>query len=744
MFIAHSPAQDGGPPQPLFREASGVEAHAAAVARMAGDFAEAFGSGPLARWLGWWHDAGKVAPDVQAYLRGETGAARGPDHSSAGMLAAWDALQPLAFNVAGHHGGLMDSPRLRDREAAKRAEARVAEALATAQPILRDLAPEARSADVPSFVRGPLAAELWVRMLHSALVDADCLDTERWFEAEKHALRERDHDLAPLWDALRTAQGALIADSCGDVNAARAEVYRACVDAAELPPGVFRLTVPTGGGKTRSAMAFALRHALAHDLRRVIVALPYTSIIEQNADVCRALFRANPEAVLEHHSAAATRETPGRADGAELRDRLAAENWDAPIVVTTTVQLLESLFANKNSRLRKLHRVARSVVILDEVQTLPGRLLAPTLDMLRTLAESYGVTVLLCTATPPALAQREGFAGIGPVRDIIRTPEALFRRLKRVEVTVAPEKWTWTRASGEMRSAHQALAVLNTKKDALALLAEMEGAEGVFHLSTLLCGAHRRAALAEVRRRLGAGEPCRLVATQVIEAGVDVDFPLVLRARGPLDRVIQAAGRCNREGTMEGFGRVVVFDPEEGTMPPGEYATATGHFDQVVRKASGAPDFDDPALVEAYFALLYQDLDLDENKIQPGPGYKGTRSQMLYEQTAEAYRLIDDDAVPVVVDYDGPPEAVQAREDALDRVRHTGRASRRDFRALQPFVVSLRKWAHENAEQRKLCHEIVPGLWRWTGSYHAPTPTSGRGLIDREFFLTATADGTVI
>lgn len=743
--MSRSIAHSGQPPQPLFESHGGIEAHAAAVARLAGGFAQAFGSRTLAEWLGWWHDAGKVAEDVQCYLRGETDAARGPDHSSAGMLAALDAPAPLAFNVAGHHGGLQDDTNgggrnMRSRIERAQSEPRIVDALAAARPLLRGKAPEIGPADVPAFVRDPLAMELWLRMLHSALVDADCLDTEAFREPERPALRQRDGDLGPLWDALDADQQRLMAGSRGDVNAARAHVYRACVAAADLAPGVFRLTVPTGGGKTRSAMAFALRHALAHGQRRVIVALPYTSIIEQNADVYRQLFEGvNPDAVLEHHSAVASRERAGEDSDAETRDRLAAETWDAPVVVTTTVQLLESLFANRNSRLRKLHRIARSVVVLDEVQTLPGRLLAPTLHVLRALAEDYGVTVLLCTATPPAVAQREGFEGIGPVTEIIDDPAALFRRLKRVEITVAAEPWSWAHAAREMRTERQALAVLNTKKDALALLDELGAADGVFHLSTLLCGAHRRAVLAEVRRRLAADERCWLVSTQVIEAGVDVDFPLVLRARGPLDRVIQAAGRCNREGKRE-TGRVVVFTPEDGGMPPGEYTTATGQFDALVAEAGGSVDFDDPAVVERYFRLLYGALDTDAREVQD------KRRRLLFEQTAAAYRIIEDEAVPVVIAYDGTPDACRQRDAALGRIRRFGTVARRDFRALQPFVVSLRERAHLQAVERGLCQEVAPGtgVWEWTGSYNAPTPTTGRGLVDEAFFLTDTVSGSVI
>lgn len=718
-LIAHSSPTDGLPDQPLFDAVDGVEAHSANVARRAGEFAAAFGSERVAEWLGWWHDAGKVAPDVQAYLHGETGAKTGPDHSSAGMLAAADlgVLWPLAFNIAGHHGGLSDQDALRSRIERKRGEARVVEALAAARPLLAGHA--AKPEGVPPFVTDEHAAELWLRMLHSALVDADCLDTEAFRDPAAAALRARDGDLAPLWDALSAAQEARIAGASGDVNAARAEVYRACVAAADGPPGVYRLTVPTGGGKTLSALAFALRHALRHGQRRVVVALPYTSIIEQNADVYRALFAGvNPDAVLEHHSAAPP---PDEEDGpAEVRARLAAETWDAPVVVTTTVQLFESLFARHNGRLRKLHRIARSVVVLDEVQTLPVRLLDPTLSVLAALARDYGTTVLLCTATPPALATRDGFAGFEAVTEVAPDPAGLFRRLARVEYTVAAEPWTWAQAAAEVAGAAQVLVVLNTKRDALALLDALGGAGSgpgtpdVLHLSTLLCGAHRRSVLADVRERLRDGRPVRLVSTQVVEAGVDLDFPLVMRARGPLDRIIQAAGRCNREGRMA-RGRVVVFEPAEGHLPPGEYRTATDLL-QTVLGETGTPDFDDPDLVERYFRRLYDTLHRDP------AGVQDLRRRLLFEQTAAAYRLIEDDAVPVAVPYGDAA-------DVLRRIERAGYATRADFRALQPVLVSLREREHQTAVRDLLCEPVAEGVWRWLGAYDAPAEGGGRGLV---------------
>ncbi len=727
------------------------------MAARAREFAAAFDSGVVAEWLGWWHDAGKVDEEVQRYLRGETNRERGPDHSSAGMLAAADLghLWPLAFNVAGHHGGLMDEANdgannLRARIERKREDPRVVAALEDVRPFLAGQAPEIGAEDVPAFAKhSKHAMELWLRMLHSALVDADWLDTEAFMQPEKAATRERAAgDLTALGTALRDRlereQDDLIERHRGttDVNAARAEVYQACLRQAEEPQGVYSLTVPTGGGKTRSVMAFALRHAFEHELRRVVVALPYTSIIEQNAADYRDLLGA--EHVLEHHSAVVFKEHEEPTE-AERRARLAAENWDAPVVVTTTVQLLESLFASQNRRLRKLHRLARSVIVLDEVQTLPPRLLDPTLDMLRALVRDYGVTLVLCTATPPALGARDGFPGFEDVTEIVPDPKALARRLRRVEYEVEEdEAWDWPRVAAEMLTEPQALAVLNTKKDALALLDALPTDAAALHLSTRLCGAHRRAVLEEVHRRLGEDKPIRLVATQVVEAGVDIDFPLVLRALGPLDRIVQAAGRCNREGKLKNengqprLGRVVVFRPAEGGLPPGAYKAGADEALTLIREFVRL-DLGDPDTALMFFRRLYGVLELDQDNVQ------GHRRHLRFEQTARAYRLIREEDVPVVVRYDADAEAAERREAVLREVERKGFADRDDFRALQPFAVGLREREHQQAVGIGDCYEVVPGVWRWTGGYDAgPDGRSGRGLNAGIPLLTDRAEGTVL
>ena len=724
-LIAHSAPEDGGEPQSLHD-------HAKNVAEMAAEFAAPFDSEEIALWLGWWHDAGKADAGIQAYLQGE---GESHDHSSVGMLAVPDDMALLAHNVAGHHGGLANQSGehgLRDRIARKKEDERIVRVLEQVRPLVEQHAPKLCRDHVPDFLReagGKGEArrryDFWLRMLHSALVDADCLDTERHFNPQRYAAREADASIEDLWRRFKNDQQALMEGAAPTVvNHRRRDVYEAAIDTAGRPPGLFSMTVPTGGGKTRSAMGFGLRHALAHDKDRVVVALPYTSIIEQNADVYRNIF--GDQVVLEHQSGVRAEAEPGDEAPAERWRRLAAENWEAPVVVTTTVQLLESLFTNHNGRLRKLHRLANSVVVLDEVQTLPPRLLAATLDGLRELKAHYGASILLCTATQPALTERPGFPeGLDEVTEIVPDPPQLYDDLRRVEYDVSVNApWSWTDVASDLMENRQAMAVLNTKDDATAVLDNLPEDASVLHLSTRLCGAHRRCVLTEVRRRLDEGEPIRLVATQVVEAGVDLSFPRVLRALGPLDSVIQAAGRCNREGEQD-TGQVTVFEPAEGGTPPGAYRTGRDIARQLFQNE---PDLDlhDPTVPRRYFQQLYNSRELDKADVQ------SLRAQFQFEQVAEQYRLIEDDTTPVVVNYE---DGWSILDDVVETAEHTEFISRADWRRLQPYTVSLYENALNEAVRKGNAHELIPDLdlWRWDGGYdegtlHEDGSAGGRGL----------------
>ena len=718
-FYAHTPVKDG-PWHDL------VE-HLERTAEKASENAAKFGAGEIASLAGLWHDIGKFNPEFQEYLKrcdraartGEDAPARGVPHAVYGAMLASDAVRALAAVIYGHHAGLPNSAKLDDVVKQPEPRERYGQILPIARNVVEglDFREDVRSlfAELP---RNELQMEVLQRMLFSALVDADFLDTETHFEPEIGELRGSGLGPEELWEVLRRNQEALISKSEKDptpVNEVRQEVYRCCLEASGQPRGVFRLGVPTGGGKTRSGLAFALRHAAEHSLDRVIVAVPYTSIIEQTVSVYRGIFAELGEgAALEHHSAVRREYADGeeRQDEARTRSRLATQNWDTPLVVTTTVQLFESLFANRTSRCRKLHNIARSVILLDEVQTLPVGLLEPTVSMLKELVRRYGVSVVLCTATQPVLDERSRYLeGFDDVRDIVPPGRATehFHSLRRVEYEAPQEALSWDEVARRLLDASphkRAMVIVNTRKDALALLERLEG-EPVLHLSTLLCGAHRRDVLEEVRRRLRENEPCLLVSTQVVEAGVDLDFPVVFRALGPLDRIVQAAGRCNREGRMDEPGRVVVFKPEEGKVPRGEYAAGFGEAEIMLRR----PDLDlhDPAIFREYFRRLYQDVPTDKEEIQK------YRKALDYPEVAARYRLVPDASVPVIVRYDGGDKRRGAVLDRLlDRIRHVGIWSG-DHRRLQPYIVSM--FEREFEKRKGYTEEIAEGVFLWSGGY---------------------------
>lgn len=418
------------------------------------------------------------------------------------------------------------------------------------------------------------------------------------------------------------------------------------------------------------------------------------------------------DAVLEHHSAARVPEDDrGDFHNDTVWAKLAAENWDAPIIVTTTVQLFESLFSNSTSATRKLHRLARSVIILDEAQALPPHLLTPILDALRELSAHYGSTVVISTATQPAFESIAGFAQLG-AREIVPAPERFFRDLARVKYEWRDEPVGWDECARMMRAAPQSLAVVNTKRDALALLDALADPDAL-HLSTLLCGTHRRAVIDEIRSRLANGAPCRVVSTQVIEAGVDLDFPLVMRAMAPLDAIIQAAGRCNREGRLSEKGRVVVFTPRDGGLPSGVYRIGATVAAAILGNAGkDAMDANDPALATHYFTRVFDTLDTDRERIQE------KRRSFDYPQVAARFRMIDDETESVAVLYGTETEKELTRE-RIDRLRTGAPDSRALIRALQPYLVPVHARTAARFRARGLIREVITGIGEWLGEYDA-------------------------
>jgi CRISPR-associated endonuclease/helicase Cas3 len=659
----------------------------------AAGFAAALGARDFGRLAGLWHDLGKYSREFQDYIRGASGSEASlevltkVDHSTAGAQHAIGHLGPqlgllLAHCIAGHHSGLLDQIDLGGgADLNKRLEKRIASVDAAPVNVLAQARPAPPALTTAGCNSASFSVATFCRLLFSCLVDADYLATESWVDAARAHQRHRPAiAISELRDALdlHLARFESSGAAMTDVNRCRADVLHACRVAAARPPGHFSLTVPTGGGKTLSSLAFALEHAVQHELRRVIYAIPFTSIVEQTADVFRqALDALSPDVVLEHHS---------NLDPADesVHARLAAENWDAPLIVTTNVQLFESLFANKPSRCRKLHRIARSVIILDEAQTLPVEFLLPTLAMLDELRTNYGCTIVLCTATQPAVKHRPDFSiGLQDVDEIVPYPAVLFDRLRRVELRQAGDM-SDAALSGELAAADQVLCIVNTKAHAAGLfeLLRERHRDGSYHLSTRLCAAHRSVLLDEIRERLRDRRPCRVVSTQLIEAGVDIDFPLVYRAVTGLDSLAQAAGRCNREGRLD-RGTVVVFRPEHGV--PALFRRAVQHAEEV---AACQADLLGLPAVEQYFRLQYwlQKDNWDRHSVmdcfQPGK----TQEQPWHFQfasAAERYHLIPDSQTPVVVPFGDRGRAL--RDEALSSMELTGGF----LRQLQRFKVGV-------------------------------------------------------
>lgn len=714
--------------------------HLSAVAGMAAGFSQAFDAVTATqRWAylaGLWHDLGKYRAGFQRYLQqsdnldahieGKVGG-REKTHSAAGALWSMQALEKthgangklaarvLAYMIAGHHAGLDDwDGGLKERLAQADCQTELQEAL-TAQPPasileLGDFTPDLRQ--IPG---GAAGFALWVRLLFSCLVDADFLDTEAHFDAGKPARR----DGFPTLDQMRAALDEhMIAKAASatpsTVNTLRADILRQCHDKAALVAGFFSLTVPTGGGKTLSSLAFALNHAQTHGKRRVIYAIPYTSIIEQTADVFRDVFKAlGDEVLIEHHS---------QADAADrdetARSRLACENWDAPLVVTTNVQLFESLFAAKTSRCRKLHNIVGSIIVLDEAQQLPPEFLQPILDALNLLVKHYGVTVVLCTATQPALNTTDYFdasnnlRGLEQVREIIDNPDALFDALKRVDVAL-PQDWNtptpWADIATQLAEEDCVLAIVSTRKAARELQRLLPS--DTLHLSALMCGAHRKMVIDHIKARLKTKrdgndlQPLRVVSTQLVEAGVDIDFPVVYRALAGLDSIAQAAGRCNREGRLGGKGRVVVFVPPEppplGHLRKGAQACiSTLHGQQTDPLAR--------ALFATYFRQFYSTVDLDSKEIVAKLKVESKTLSVQFRSAADAFRLIDDeDSASVIVRYADHRDEI---EKLLGMLATEGPA-RWLMRKLQRYTVSIHKRVADKMLMQGSLTLPMPGLY---------------------------------
>ena len=694
---AHS--LEGRPPeswQPL-------EAHLEGVADWAGRLAEPFASTEWGRILGMLHDVGKARESFQRYLASSNGLSDetydGADHSHSGAGAIWavrslpqgNAGRLLAYSVAGHHAGLPDwvggeTPsgslciRL-EQEAGIIQEPAVAEWIKAHASTCKINLPK------PPWKFVEADVSFWIRMLYSSLVDADFLDTEAFMNPVENRRRMEYPDLAELADRFFEKLDAMQRNAAPtSVNGVRAGIRSVCETSADSPRGLFSLTVPTGGGKTLSGTAFAFRHALKHGMRRIIYVIPYTSIIEQTADTLRAFL--GDENVVEHHS-------DFDPDKETQQSRLATENWDAPVVVTTNVQFFESLYACKSSRCRKLHNIADSVVILDEAQLLPPRLLLPCVEAMNQLVRHYGVSLVLSTATQPALP------GLETPHEIVPAEKRLYERLRRTELAMPEDRTvrkTWEQIADELKTFDRVLCIVNTRRDCRELHSRMP--PGTIHLSASMCGEHRTRVIAAIKALLHAGLPVRVISTQLVEAGVDIDFPVVYRAFTGLPSIAQAAGRCNREGRSSSLGRVVVFMPPK-PAPLGDLRKAE---DALHALLDAVVDVESPESYAAFFERYYNAQN-DLGTAFYGWLTKDARDfQFQFREAAAAFRVIDDrTSAAVIVRYGG--------NDRLVRDLVAAGPKRDIMRRLQRYTVTVPRSVLGSMREKGFVEEPHPGVF---------------------------------
>ena len=622
--------------------------HQSGVANLAEKFASEFGMAQFGRIMGLLHDKGKEQEEWQKYIRGVTGydkknsaIKKGPNHSYVGAVIAnnhYKVLAPLiAQPIAGHHRGLYDY-------------------CCYEEEIRRELPKEISDNEIipfqmPNFPKmEKYDLHHLVRMLFSCLVDADSLDTESFMDPDQAKMRGSHTTMEELLVRLEEHLRQLKENSEDTVvNRVRNYVQDQCVKESQGNSGFYSLTVPTGGGKTLSSVLWALHHAVNNHLRRIIIAIPYTSIIVQTAATLKSIF--GEENVLEHHSNV----NPEDIKDPELRERmlLATENWDYPIIVTTNVQLFESLFSNKRSSCRKLHNIVKSVIILDEVQTLPLGFYKPIVHTLDTLHRVFGVSILFTTASQPVLEGRiEGtnyltsFDALPPIKEIIPKDSNLHEKLRRVELTFLDDPYSYDEIAEKLAKHKRVLCIVNTRRDAKEIFTRLPN-EGVrIHLSRMMCPAHIAHSIRRIKELLRANEnlSIRVIATQLIEAGVDVDFPVVYRQEAGLDSILQAAGRCNREGNNIISPTYVFSLEKEHALPPG-FITQTNN----ARKAIGKNhDWFAPQTMESYFHQLYSRTDnFDKNQMK----------ELLYiqycnfESAANQFHLIDEHTKRVFVNW---------------------------------------------------------------------------------------------
>lgn len=668
------------------------------------------------------HDFGKYLEGFQRYIRG-----KGPStpHSRWGaMLAKCLQAEEVSFAVDGHHAGLPDYNKWKDEhtytddDAKKQLEELLYKFMADTgltQPQLTDLLIQSDG--------GPREWDIRTRYIFSCLTDGDWLDTEEHFSPHKTALRvHRSLDVEKSI-ALVDAELNRLSDQSKPINQLRTQARVQALTKASLPTGFFSLNLPTGLGKTLTSFRWALEHAKANNLERIIVVLPFTNIIDQTANRLKEIL--GNDSVIEHHASyTPTIDANERAD----QHKLACENWDAPIILTTTVQFFETLFSNLPGKCRKLHNISKSVVILDEVQTLPKKIVLPSLDMLQDVHHVMNTSFVFCTATMPAFEKRAAFPGISNITELADDPAALFNKTQRVRYSLLndlqPTDQTRLQEALKAQTA-STLVIANTKRIVLELYkaaSSWHGWDAVYHLSTGMCPHHRKRIINEIYSAVkGRSKKILVFSTQLVEAGVDLDFPCVFRELAPLESIIQAAGRCNREGLLP-EGIVTLFCLSERKFPDKFYKTQA---EVVSTLLAATPDC--LYTYETFHRYYAQIMGLHVEH-QPVTQQREKRD---FSTTAAMYRVISNNTQPVFVwDYNNDSRKLYDTLRAKERAKLP--LSRDEFRAMQQFSVQV--YDTDLFKSTGSWEQAYSGLLIWNGEYNAHTglhvtPQNADGII---------------
>lgn len=664
MLLAHG-ATDEHP------EGQSIEAHLKGTGELAETFAAEFGAAANGKLCGLAHDIGKYSDEFQLRLRG----GKKVDHATAGAIECFKIKAAFeAVCVIGHHSGL---PNVGHKDAdTTESQTFFGRKLRAEQGGIPDYRKNWNGhIALPQDYFRPsgrgFATAFYIRMLYSCLVDADYIDTETFMNGD--AGRGNYEPLSALCDKL-TAYISKWNNPTREIDILRQKILNSCIEKASAPRGIFSLTVPTGGGKTVASMAFALNHAVANSMKRIIYVIPYTSIIEQNAKVFRDIL--GQENVVEHHSSVSY-ELSENADELEYRSALATENWDAPVIVTTAVQFFESLYANRSSKCRKLHNIANSVIIFDEAQMIPSNNLRPCVAAIAELVRAYNATAVLCTATQPAIDEMLlEYSKKESVVELCPDVDGMFEKFRRTSFE-KEGRLTTDELVSRLESQQQVLCIVNTRKFAQEVY-EALPSEGRFHLSTLMCPVHRKQKLDEIRERLKSGKTCRVVSTSLIEAGVDVDFPRVFREMAGLDSILQAAGRCNREGKRSAESSIVtVFESENKVNKL--IAVNRDAAEETVR------DWTQPnttSTIERYFKAYRDFLRNDDKSGVIAASEKGISGCGLpFEWIAKEFKLIDQNTFTVYI-------SVGEGKELISRLRE-GERSRELYRKAGMYSVSI-------------------------------------------------------